>query len=65
MSDTTPTIIRGGAEIAKLLYNDKSKKYVVYELARQGKIPTFKIGASLCMRLDRFLEWSKEQETAA
>lgn len=65
MSENDIQILRGAREIARFVYGDSAKRGAVYAAASRGRLPVFRNGAQLCMRKDRFIEWSQEQESAA
>jgi hypothetical protein len=54
----------GAEAIAEYLFGDVGQTHKVYHLAATGGIPTFKMGAIVCLRKSTFLAWVEAQETA-
>jgi len=67
---TTPAelasdILHGADQIAHFLYGDKKHRRRVYRLVETGKLPHFKLGASVCSRKSVLLKWIRNQEGIA
>ena len=56
-NDLAPDLLRGAAEIAKFSFGKADAKGIkrVYDWAYAGKLPTFKIGNTLCARRSTLL----------
>lgn len=68
MTDTTDLsndILEGADQIASFLYCDPKKRSKVYPLVENKRLPTFKIGKTICARKSTLLAWIAEQEQAA
>ncbi|MBP2294716.1 helix-turn-helix domain-containing protein [Azospirillum rugosum] len=55
-------VLRGGEEISNFLYGTPESATLVYQLAREGRIPVFKIGRATCARKSTLLRWIEDQE---
>jgi hypothetical protein len=55
-------ILYGADEIAEFLYGDKKFRRKVYNLVETGRLPHFRLGASICSRKSVVLAWIDEQE---
>jgi hypothetical protein len=55
-------LLEGAEAIAKFLYGDERKRRKVYHVAESGKLPTFRLGAILCARKSKLLDWIEDQE---
>ena len=68
-------VLMGADAIAEFIYGDPKQRRKVYHLAEPPKnkkrdanerrLPTFKLGATLCMRKSTYLEWIAAQERKA
>lgn len=65
MTDLSDDILEGADQIAGFLYGDSKKRSKVYHLAENKRLPTFKIGKTICARKSTLLAWIAEQEKAA
>lgn len=63
--DIHTDILEGADQIAGFLYGDPKKRGKVYHLAENKRLPTFKIGKTICARKSTLLAWIEEQEKAA
>lgn len=55
-------ILRGAEDIAEFLYGDRRQRRRVYHVASTSRLPCFRLGAILCARKSKLLEWIKAQE---
>jgi hypothetical protein len=55
-------ILYGADQIAEFLYGDKSFRRKVYNLVETGRLPHFRLGASICSRKSVLLRWITDQE---
>jgi excisionase family DNA binding protein len=53
-------ILRGADEIAAFLGIKQRRK--IYHVVETGKLPVFRLGAILCARKSKLLEWIEQQE---
>jgi hypothetical protein len=64
---TTPAelasdILHGAGQIAHFLYGDDKHRRRVYRLVEAGKLPHFRLGATICSRRSVLSGWISEQE---
>lgn len=55
-------ILRGAEDIAEFLFGDKKQRRRVYHVASTSRLPCFRLGAILCARKSKLLEWIEAQE---
>lgn len=55
-------LLEGADAISAFLYGTASKRRKVYYLAQTSRLPTFRLGAVLCARKSKILQWIEEQE---
>lgn len=55
-------MLRGAEAIAEFLFGDAKLRRKVYHVVECGKLPTFRLGAILCARKSKLLEWIEQQE---
>ena len=55
-------LLQGAEEIGAFLNEDPQR---IYKMAREGKIPTFRLGQLLRARKSTLLAWIARQESAA
>jgi hypothetical protein len=55
-------LLYGGDAIAVFIWGDATKRRRVYHLAESAQLPVFRMGATLCARKSRLLEWIEQQE---
>lgn len=55
-------MLRGAEAIAEFLFGDARQRRKVYHVVECGKLPTFRLGAILCARKSKLLEWIELQE---
>lgn len=55
-------LLRGADAIAAFLFGDKRERRKVYHVAEAGKLPTFRLGSTLCARKSKLLDWIETQE---
>jgi len=65
MTDLSTDILEGADQIACFLYGDTKKRGKVYHLVVNAKLPTFKIGKTICARRSTLTAWIENQERAA
>jgi hypothetical protein len=58
-------ILRGAGEISAFLFGSAKERRKVYHLRDKSKLPTFRIGATICARRTKLLSWIEEQERSA
>lgn len=63
-ADLASDLLHGAREIARYLYGDEKKCRKVYRLVQAGRLPYFRIGASVCSRKSALLGWIQTQESA-
>ena len=56
-------LLKGAKEIAEFLLGDSKQRRQIYHLAQHGRLPVFKIGATICARRSTLLTWIEEQES--
>jgi hypothetical protein len=59
-------LLRGAMAIAELLFGERSTRArrKVFHLAKTSRLPTFKLGSTICMRRSVFFAWLAQQEQA-
>lgn len=65
-NDFADDTLIGGAAIAEFLFGDAGKRRKVFYLARlsgRARLPTFKMGNTICARKSVLLAWVKAQES--
>lgn len=53
------------SEVRREIFFDKLSDWTIYELAKKGKIPHFKIGKRVYFRRSSLITWIAEQELAS
>ncbi len=66
MSHTSPKladdILRGADQIAAFLFGDPKERRKVYHLVESSHLPHFRLGAIVCARKSRLIQWIEQQE---
>jgi hypothetical protein len=57
-------ILYSAEQIAEFIYGDKKLRRKVYNLIETGRLPHFRLGASICSRKSSLLIWITEQENS-
>jgi hypothetical protein len=60
--DFAKDLLRGADSIAEFLYGDRDLRRKVYYLTATSKLPTFKLGSTICARKSVLLKWVGDQE---
>ena len=64
--DTNPKVaddlLVGAAEIAEYLFGTPNDRRKIYSLVGSSELPVFRLGATLCARKSRLVEWISRQE---
>jgi hypothetical protein len=66
--DSCPTIaddlLRGADEIARFVFGSSKHRRKIYYYATDAKVrmPVFRIGAVICARKSKLLQWIEQQE---
>lgn len=55
-------LLEGAEAISGFIYGDTTKRRKVYHLAQTSRLPVFRLGAVLCARKSKILEWIRKQE---
>lgn len=55
-------LLEGAEAISAFIFGDPGKRRKVYHLAQTSRLPVFRLGAILCGRKSRILEYIAEQE---
>ncbi len=55
-------LLHGAGQIADFVYGDPKQRRRVYYLVEKSHIPHFRLGAILCARKSRLIQWIEEQE---
>jgi hypothetical protein len=55
-------VLHGASEIAVYLYGDKKYRRRIYNLIEAGRLPHFRLGATICGRKSILLSWVAAQE---
>ena len=58
-------LLRGAEEIAEFVFGDPRHRRKVYYLVEGRKLPTFRLGATICARRSTVLDWIERQECLA
>lgn len=58
-------ILYGADEIAKFLFGPKGNRRRVFHLVQTSRLPTFRIGTTICARRSTLMDWIAEQEDRA
>ncbi len=56
-------LLHGAGQIASFLFGDPKERRKVYYLAEKSRFPHFRLGAILCARKSRLIQWIEEQES--
>ena len=62
--DLASDILHGASAIAHFLYGHEEHRRKVYRLAATGKLPHFRLGASICSRKSVISHWIETGEQA-
>jgi hypothetical protein len=55
-------VLRGAEQIADFLFGDRRQTRKIYHIASTSHFPSFRLGAILCARKSKIIEWISAQE---
>ena len=55
-------LLYGADAIAEFMFGDRNRRRQIYHLVQNGRLPVFKLGATLCARRSTLIAWIEAQE---